>query len=99
MKNAVNKRLHRRTPFSQPIVLEIWQEEAERSRTIRKEGVGIDICAGGGKVSTSYPLKPGDVLKLFFPIGIMDIRLPVYSTVVWSQATDSGCRAGVTFLS
>ncbi len=99
MKNAGNKRTSGRAPFSQPVVLEIWQQDAGRSSIIRKEGIGIDRSAGGGKISTAYPLKPGDVVKLFFPIGVMDIRLPVYSTVVWSQATDSGCQAGVTFLS
>lgn len=99
MKRAGNKRTNRRIPFSQPVVLEIWQQDAGRSRTIRKEGIGIDISAGGGGVATTYPLQAGDVVKLLFPIGVRDIRLPVYSTVVWSKATDSGCQAGVTFLS
>lgn len=99
MKRADNKRTSDRAPFVQPVVLEIWQQDAGRSRTIRKDGIGIDISAGGGGLSTSYPLKRGDVVKLFFPVGIMDVRLPVYSTVAWSQTTDSGCRAGVAFLS
>ncbi|MBT0651767.1 PilZ domain-containing protein [Geomobilimonas luticola] len=95
METPDNKRHNSRTPFHQPVGLEIWEQGAEH---VHDTGRAIDLSADGGGLATKYPLKRGDVVKLLVPVGVTNVRLPVYASVVWSKVTDDGFRAGVTFL-
>ena len=84
-----------RFPFRQPVGLEIWEPGVGHCR---QEGTGIDLSSDGGGLATQYPLQQGDVVKLLIPVGVMNLRLPVYAQVAWSKAVADGYRAGVTFL-
>ncbi|GFE56991.1 PilZ domain-containing protein [Geobacter sp. AOG1] len=95
METPSNKRFNSRTPFHQPVTLEMWEQGAGH---VRDMGTGIDLSSCGGGLATKYPLKRGDVVKLLVPVGVTNVRLPVYASVVWSKATDDGFRAGVAFL-
>ena len=95
METSRNTRHNSRTPFHQPIGLEIWEQGTKH---VHEVGTGVDLSAEGGGLATKYPLKRGDVVKLLVPVGVTNVRLPVYASVVWSKATDDGFRAGVTFL-
>ena len=65
---------------------------------ILKNGMGVDLSPGGIGLTTDYPLHAGDVLKLFFPVGVGDASLPVFSEVMWSRPADGEYRAGLRFL-
>lgn len=90
-----NKRHDSRTPCHLPVGLEIWEQGTGH---VREAGTGVDLSSGGGGLATKYPLQRGDVVKLLVPVGITNVSLPVYASVVWSRPTADGFRAGVTFL-
>lgn len=95
METPKKKRHNSRIPFHQPVGLEIWEQGTKH---VREVGTGIDLSTEGGGLATKYPLKQGEVVKLLVPVGVTNVCLPVYASVVWSKATDGGFRAGVTFL-
>ena len=98
MKNYLVKRAGRRKNIRKPITFELSLLENGRPINILKSGVGVDLSPGGLGMTTAYPLHTGNILKLFFPAGVGNTSLPVFTEVVWSQTVDEHFRVGLRFL-
>ena len=57
-----------------------------------------DICAGGLRIVTDYPLKKGVVLRLSLPLNGLRMPLPVFAEVAWTVPAAGRFSAGLRFL-
>lgn len=92
------KRSSDRESIHQPVSFELSEIESGRLRNIRKSGLGVDISPGGMGLTTDYPLKEGDVLKLYLPVAAGHASVPVFTEVIWLRPSDREFRAGLRFL-
>src|SRR6266568_1651230 len=87
-----------RKNIRKPVSFELSLMGSGLPENIMKSGVGVDLGHGGIGLSTDYPLHEGDVLNLFFPVGVGNASLPVFSEVMWARPADGEFRAGLRFL-
>ncbi len=57
-----------------------------------------DICADGLRILTDYPLERGAVVRLGLPVSGLQIVLPIFAEVIWTDSADNRCKAGLRFL-
>ncbi len=98
MKKYPIERSCARRSIRKPVSFELSLMGSGLPENIVRSGVGVDLSSGGMGLATDYPLHEGEVLKLFFPIGVGNTSLPVYSEVVWSRSKEGEFRAGLRFL-
>lgn len=98
MMTRNDKRLTKRNLFNQSISFEITNMNTEGVKNIQKVGFGIDISSKGVGMTTDYAFKKGDVLKLYLICNMVNITLPVYAKVVWSEFVNNNCRVGLLLL-
>ncbi|OGU07672.1 MAG: hypothetical protein A2075_22005 [Geobacteraceae bacterium GWC2_58_44] len=99
MKNLSEKRTESRKSLTQSVSFELSTMESGGLSNIVKRGFGVDLSAGGMGMTTRYPLKGGEVVKLLFPVteGEM-LNLPVFTEVMWAVPSGAEYRAGLRFL-
>ena len=98
MKTYPIERSCSRKSIRKTVSFELSLIASGQPENILKSGVGVDLGPGGIGLTTDYPLHEGDVLKLFFPVGVGNASLPVFSEVVWARPADGEFKAGLRFL-
>jgi len=98
MEQNIEKRKLDRATFSYPIVYEISATKSNLSNTIRSEGYGLDISSSGIGILTDRLLSPGDVVKLYIPLGNTNTIIPTTSEVRWTGVEEGRYRLGLKFL-
>ncbi len=99
MRGGEERRSSPRSAFDRPIQFDLNYVDAQGLITIEQEGAGVDISQNGLGLLTSYPLKKDEVLRLHFPLDVVDTTLPVFAKVAWAKLTDKKFRVGLEFLS
>ena len=87
-----------RETIHQAVSFELNEFEGGRPKIVMEYGLGVDISSGGVGLSTDYPLREGNVLKIYFPVSAGKARLPVFSEVVWLKPAPKGVKVGLRFL-
>jgi len=98
MEQNIEKRKLDRATFSYPIVYEISATKSNLSNSIRSEGYGLDISSSGIGILTDRLLSPGDVVKLYIPLGNTNTIIPTTSEVRWTGVEEGRYRLGLKFL-
>jgi hypothetical protein len=98
MEQNIEKRKLDRSPFSYPILYEISESKSNRSNPIRIEGHGLDISSSGIGILIDRLLSPGDVVKLYIPLGSTNTIIPTTSEVRWTGPAEGRYRHGLKFL-
>ncbi len=98
MKNDFGRRISTRFVLEHPIKFELNYVHAQRLIKIEQDGVGIDISGCGLGISTVYPLKDDETLRISFHPDPDEKTLPVCARVVWTQVVDDRFRAGLEFI-
>ena len=98
MEQNIEKRKLDRVPFSYPVPYEINDTTSSPSNTIRGEGHGLDVSSSGIGIMTDRLLSPGDVLKLYIPLGNTKTIIPTTSEVRWVGIKGGRCRLGLKFI-
>ncbi len=98
MEPNIEKRKLDRASFSYPVLFEIYGTKSGPSNTMRIEGRGLDISSSGIGILTDRLLSPGDVVKLYIPLGDSNTIIPTTSEVRWSGTEKGRCRLGLKFL-
>jgi hypothetical protein len=96
-KNREKRKLDR-SSFSYPVLFEINGTESSPSKAIRSEGCGLDISSSGIGILTDRLLYPGDVVKLYIPLGSTNTIIPTTSEVRWTGTEEGRFRLGLKFL-
>ena len=96
-QNIENRKLDR-VSFSYPVLYEISATKSSLSNTIRSEGYGLDISSSGIGILTDRLLSPGDVVKLYIPLGNTNTIIPTTSEVRWTGVEEGRYRLGLKFL-
>jgi hypothetical protein len=87
-----------RSPFTQTVQLERSYSLAGASLLTPLVGQGLDISPQGLGLTADFPLKKGEVLKVYISIQDTNTPLPVLSEVCWAESGPQPCRAGLKFL-
>jgi hypothetical protein len=98
MEQNIEKRKLDRAPFSYTVLFEINGTKSSRSSTLRTEGSGLDISSSGIGILTDRLLSPGDVVKLYIPLGSTNTIIPTTSEVRWTGVEEGRYRLGLKFL-
>jgi len=98
MELNIEKRKLDRASFSYPVLFEINGAKSSPSNTIRSEGYGLDISSSGIGILTDRLLTPGDVVKLYIPLGNTNTIIPTTSEVRWTGVEAGRYRLGLKFL-
>ncbi|MFB3885030.1 MAG: PilZ domain-containing protein [Thermodesulfobacteriota bacterium] len=98
MKANVEKRSKIRKPFRKPVHFEQMATALNRQKRNQWTGVSFDISEDGVGVTVDYPLKKGEVIKLFIPVSRKSATLPVFAEVRWVRSTEDKFRTGLRFL-
>jgi hypothetical protein len=98
MEQNIEKRKLDRASFSYPILFEINGTKSSRSNTVRSEGCGVDISSSGIGIFSDRLLSPGDIVKLYIPLGTTKTIIPTTSEVRWTAAAEGRYRLGLKFL-
>jgi len=98
MKNLPEKRSNHRKSLRHSVSFELSANESGRLTNLVEQGIGVDLSPGGMGMTTRYPLKGGEVVKLFFPLTDGETKLPVFTEVMWSAPDAGEYRAGLRFL-
>jgi hypothetical protein len=96
-QNIENRKLDR-VSFSYPVLFEINGTKSSPPNTLRSEGYGVDISSSGIGIITDRLLSPGDVVKLYIPLGSTNTIIPTTSEVRWTGAEEGRYRLGLKFL-
>jgi hypothetical protein len=92
------KRKIARMSFSQSVQLDLIQEESNPIKNEQITAQGMDISSRGLGLVTLFPLKRGQVLRVFIPAKGTTVFLPVFSEVRWVRVAKDEYRSGVQFL-
>jgi hypothetical protein len=98
MEQNIEKRRLDRASFSYPVLFEINGRKSRSSGTLRSEGCGLDISSSGIGILTDRLLSPGDVVKLYIPLGSTNTIIPTTSEVRWTGVEEGRYRLGLKFL-
>jgi hypothetical protein len=98
MEQNMEKRKLDRVPFSYQVLYEINSMKSSPSNTIRGEGYGLDVSSSGIGILADRLLSPGDVVKLYIPLGSTKTIIPTTSEVRWTVVEDGRYRLGLKFL-
>jgi hypothetical protein len=98
MEQNIEKRKLDRVHFSYPVLYEINSTNSNPSNTIRGEGYGLDVSSSGIGILTDRLLSPGDVVRLYIPLGSTNTLIPTTSEVRWTVVEDGRYRLGLKFL-
>jgi len=98
MEKNIEKRKLDRVSFSYTVIFEINDTKSSSSKTIRSEGCGLDINSSGIGILTDRLLSPGDVVKLYIPIGNTNTIIPTTSEVRWTGVEAGRYRLVLKFL-
>jgi hypothetical protein len=98
MEQNIEKRKLDRASFSYPVLFEINGTKSGLSNTARREGYGLDISSSGIGILTDRLLSPGDVVKLYIPLGDTKTIIPTTSEVRWAGGEEGRYRLGLKFL-
>jgi hypothetical protein len=98
MKNLSEKRTDQRKSLAQAVSFELSTVEAGRIENVVIQGLGVDVSDGGMGMTTQYPLKGGEVVKIFFPVTEGETRVPILTEVMWSKYCAGEYRSGLRFL-
>lgn len=86
------RRRFKREPYGETVNFSVSVVEYKDLKSLRLEGMGIDISAVGLSIETEYPLEAGHVLR--FQDGINQKA----GIVKWSVKADSHYRVGINFV-
>jgi hypothetical protein len=98
MSECLDLRQQPRKELRQAVRMELWNV-AEEQANVHVEATGLDVSSGGIGLATAQQLRPGEVVKISYPLDADALALPVFSEVVWSVMAEGQCRAGLRFLS
>jgi hypothetical protein len=99
MGRIIEKRSAGREYIRQSITFEMTRRRSGKLENVVETGFGVDISPAGIGLVTDILLEEGDVLKLLFPVSVINTILPVFTEVKWSSSTDGKFRAGLRFIS
>jgi hypothetical protein len=92
------KRRSARSVYGRSIEYELSSIGLEELMPVKREGVGINISENGIGFFTDYPLKKDEVVKIYFPLSSMRMRLPIFARVAWAKPVENQFRVGMQFL-
>jgi PilZ domain len=87
------KRFSDRKAFNYPIDYEVRD-----TALIRKTGICGDISSEGIGLATDHLLVSKGIVRLYIPVSMTDVAVPVYAEVMWSQFSGESYKAGLKFL-
>lgn len=88
----IEKRRFKREPYPKTVSFAVSVVEYKDLKSLRLEGIGIDISEVGLSIETEYPLEAGHVLR--FQDGINQKA----GIVKWSTKANSHYRVGINFV-
>ena len=91
-------RLIPRSPYSQAVQLERSYSLAGAALLSPLLAQAQDISPQGLGLTADFPLKKGEVLKVYISIEDKNTSIPVLSEVCWAEPNSQPCRAGLKFL-
>jgi hypothetical protein len=91
-------RLVPRSPFTQTVQLERSYNLAGASLLPPLLAQAQDISPQGLGLTADFPLRKGEVLKVYISIQDTHTPIPVLSEVCWAETNSQPCRAGLKFL-
>jgi hypothetical protein len=98
MDEQGEKRRSSRSAYGRSVEYELSSLGAEELMPVKREGVGVNISENGMSIFTDYPLKKGEVVKIFFPLSSMRMRLPIFARVAWAKTVEERFLVGMQFL-
>ena len=98
MTTPSEKRTDKRKSLAQAISFELSTVDSDRIENVVIQGLGVDVSDGGMGMTTPYPLKGGEVVKIFFPVTEGETRVPILTEVMWSRYCAGEYRSGLRFL-
>ena len=98
MTTPSEKRTDTRKSLAQPISFELSMMTTGKTENVVIQGLGVDVSAGGVGMTSAFPLKGGQVVKIFFPVTEGKTRVPVLTEVMWSKFCAGEYRSGLRFL-
>jgi hypothetical protein len=87
-----------RKHFSEEIHFESMLTGENRKGIVYRNGSSTDISSGGLGLITPYESTKGEILKLLIPFKALDITVPVFAEVMWTQPFEQHYKAGLMFL-
>jgi hypothetical protein len=93
MKFITEKRFSERKAFSCTIDYEV-----RGTALVRKTGICADISSEGIGLATDHLLVRSGIVRLYIPVSMTDVAVPVYAEVMWSQLSGESHKAGLRFL-
>lgn len=91
------KRQSQRVEFKQEVVFEL--SAVKRSYTLLEQSFqGVDISTGGLGLEADDELQKGEVVKLYVPLGMGSVNIPVFAEVRWVVTSGDRYRIGFQFL-
>jgi len=98
MKEREEKRKSARSAYGRSIEYEVSSIGSEELMPVKREGFGVNISENGISIFTDYPLKKGEVVKIYFPLSSMRMGLPIFARVAWAKSVEERFRVGMQFL-
>lgn len=98
MKSQSEKRTDTRKSLTQPISFELSMMTSGQMENVVIQGLGVDLSSGGMGMRSHFPLKGGQVVKIFFPVTEGHTRVPVLTEVMWSKFCAGEYHSGLRFL-
>jgi hypothetical protein len=99
MASNPEKRKIPRRDFPHAVRYHLTREISGTFQFLEGASRGLDISSHGLGLTTEFPLRKGDVLKVLIPSLVEDAEIPVFSRVAWSREEKGGYRVGMEFLS
>lgn len=97
MSNDSERRVQPRKLLVAPMTLELFVPAVDQENRAAV-ATGVDISSGGLGIATQHDVRPGEIVKLGYPLVGEEVVLPVYSEVVWNRSDTGERRAGLRFL-
>ena len=98
MDEQEEKRKSGRSAYGRSIEYELSSIGSEELMPVKREGVGVNISENGMSIFTDYPLRKGEVVKIYFPLSSMRMRLPIFARVAWAKTVEKRFLVGMQFL-
>jgi hypothetical protein len=92
-----NRQMERKT-FPYPVLIELINQEQGTFEHLQNQGQGIDISSQGIGITSESPIDPGQVVKMYIPLGNLETLVPSFSEVRWIKKSNSNYRLGFKFI-
>jgi hypothetical protein len=98
MKNLLERRTENRIYLRNPVFFELTAFDSGSLINTIDHGRGVDVSIGGMAMTTGYPLKAGQIVRLVTAVAGAGSSLPLLTEVMWSTFADGEFKAGLRYL-